>query len=114
MYCIIVNGGCSAPAMGCLGTFSVQPPPLSPWEFYGPLVCSVASDILIYNLILVKRKEKRKKRKLSTCPNVPSQHSGIHVSPVMEQIVSLPVVCLDVVNSAIIQKYEVSHHVSYI
>lgn len=35
-------------------TFSVQPLPLCPWEFYGPLVHSVASDILIYNLIFIK------------------------------------------------------------
>lgn len=55
MCCIIVNGGYCAPAMGCYSTFSVQPPLLSPWEFHGPLVCSVASDILIYNLIFVKK-----------------------------------------------------------
>lgn len=54
MYCIILNGAYCVPAMGCYSAFSVQSPPQSPWEFYGPLVCGVASDILIYNLVFVK------------------------------------------------------------
>lgn len=81
MLCIIVNGGYCDRAMGCYSTSTKQSPLLSPWEFYGPLVCSVASDILIYNPIFVKN---------VSLPVLMRPH----VSLLMEQIMSLPVFLL--------------------